>query len=318
MSISIQINGTRSLNSLVHKGSISVSTATLPDVCKTPSPGGPVPVPYPNISFSKDLANGTKTVTADGGNMIAIKGSEYSSSIGDEPGTAGGVKSSTNMKESKWITYSFDVKMDGQNACRLSDKKTQNHANTVDAMGDIQAVVPADTCDLEIDCEEKKNDKRPGKKWDDCMVEELCKMIEDFNKVPNEKKKRVSPSPSSVESEHNGTYTSVKNTFASNFSEAVTEGTQSEAWIKGQFGSDCRYQKWVKGEPPPPRNPNPPRSGEDAMHPDHTHDVGLGGPFDDVNALKWVKGLVNTTAGGAMRAYDPKKHKKVMASKCCD
>ena len=30
--------------------------------------------------------------------------------------------SSTNMKEATWITYSMNVKMDGQNACRLTDK----------------------------------------------------------------------------------------------------------------------------------------------------------------------------------------------------
>jgi hypothetical protein len=75
--------------------------------------------------------------------MIAIKGSEYAMSVGDEPGTAGGVKSSTFKKESTWITYSFDVKIDGKNACRLTDKKFQNHENTVDLAGDLgPAVVP--------------------------------------------------------------------------------------------------------------------------------------------------------------------------------
>ena len=66
--------------------------------------------------------------------MIAIKGSEFSLSNGDNAGVAGGVKSSTFMKESTWILYSFDVKMDGKNACRLTDKKFQNHENTADLM----------------------------------------------------------------------------------------------------------------------------------------------------------------------------------------
>ena len=70
--------------------------------------------------------------------MIAIKGSEFSLSNGDNAGVAGGVKSSTFMKESTWILYSFDVKMDGKNACRLTDKKFQNHENTVDLAGTIQ------------------------------------------------------------------------------------------------------------------------------------------------------------------------------------
>ena len=38
----------------------------VPDVCKTPSPGGPVPIPYPNIAQSVTLAKGTTTVKADG------------------------------------------------------------------------------------------------------------------------------------------------------------------------------------------------------------------------------------------------------------
>jgi hypothetical protein len=119
MAVTVKVNGTG--NSLVHKGSDGVSTATLPDVCKTPSPGGPVPVPYPNVAFSSDLANGSTTVKADGGKMIAVKGSEFRRSTGDEPGTAGGVKSNTFAKEATWLTYSFDVKIDGRNACRLTD-----------------------------------------------------------------------------------------------------------------------------------------------------------------------------------------------------
>jgi hypothetical protein len=137
MSVTVKVNGTA--NSLVHKGSNGVSVATVPDVCKTPSPGGPVPIPYPNVSQSMTLAKGTTTVKADGGMMIAIKGSEFSLSNGDNAGVAGGVKSSTFMKESTWILYSFDVKIDGQNACRLSDKKFQNHENTVDLGGETQA-----------------------------------------------------------------------------------------------------------------------------------------------------------------------------------
>jgi len=133
MPVTIKVNGT--VNSLVHKGSNHFSNATIPDVCKTPSPGGPVPIPYPNVSMSNSLANGSTTVKADGGNSIANKGSEFSMSQGDEPGTAGGVKSSTFKKESTWILYSFDVKIEGKNACRLTDKKFQNHENTVDMMG---------------------------------------------------------------------------------------------------------------------------------------------------------------------------------------
>ncbi|MBZ8141131.1 hypothetical protein CLD22_14610 [Rubrivivax gelatinosus] len=162
MPVTVKVNGT--VNSLVHKGSNGISAATIPDVCKTPSPGGPVPIPYPNISQSATLAKGTTTVKADGGMMIAIKGSEFSLSNGDNAGVAGGVKSSTFMKESTWILYSFDVKMDGQNAARLTDKKFQNHQNTADLGGHIQnpttvAELEAMLCEIWKECEESVNKK---------------------------------------------------------------------------------------------------------------------------------------------------------------
>jgi hypothetical protein len=145
---------------LTRKGTIGASVATLPDVCKTPTPGGPVPIPYPNFADQGTLDKGTTSVKAKG-NMIAIKGSEYSTSFGDEPGTARGVTSSTFKKETEWITYSFDVKMDGKNACRHTDKKFHNHKNTVDLAGnmDPQAGVKAMT-DFVCGCNELK--PKPG------------------------------------------------------------------------------------------------------------------------------------------------------------
>lgn len=151
MAVTIHVNGKS--NSLAHKGCMGITKSTIPDVCKTPSPGGPVPVPYPVIvSMSNSLKKGTKTVKVDGKNPAAIKGSEYSRCNGDEPGTAGGVKSSTNMKEATWILYSFDVKLDGKNACRLSDKMMMNHGNTACLAGTIHRQViagqlyPEQTC----------------------------------------------------------------------------------------------------------------------------------------------------------------------------
>ena len=140
MAVTIHVNGTS--NSLAHKGSTGIAKSTLPDVCKTPSPGGPVPVPYPIIiSMTSDLTGGTTTVKVDGGNMAAVKGSKLSRCSGDEPGTAGGLKSSTNMKEAAWILSSFDVKLDGKNACRLTDKLQMNHGNSACLAGLVQLPV---------------------------------------------------------------------------------------------------------------------------------------------------------------------------------
>src|SRR5262245_61194327 len=129
MSVTVGINGLKPGLSVSHKGANSIATAMAPDVCKTPSPGGPVPVPYPNIAKSGTLEDGTTTVKTDG-EMAAIKGSKYASSNGDEAGTAGGVVSGVNMKEAEWITFSFDVKMDGKNVCRLDDMMSHNKKNT--------------------------------------------------------------------------------------------------------------------------------------------------------------------------------------------
>ena len=50
--------------SVVHKSSNGVTIA-FPDVCKTPSPGGPVPIPYPNIAKSTDTSKGSKSTKRD-------------------------------------------------------------------------------------------------------------------------------------------------------------------------------------------------------------------------------------------------------------
>ncbi len=160
MSVTVNVNGL----SLCHKGSGGVSMATVPDVCKTPSPGGPVPVPYPNVAKASDLAKGTTTVAADGGNTCAKYGSEFSLSAGDEPGTAGGVKSSTFKKEASWITHSFDVKLEGKGACRLTDKMFHNHQNTVNMGGLLQQILELGEvrvlCKLMCDCIREGNPKQ--------------------------------------------------------------------------------------------------------------------------------------------------------------
>jgi hypothetical protein len=140
MPVTIQVNGT--VNSLVHKMSNGISTATIPDVCKTPSPGGPVPIPYPNIAQSITLSDGTTTVKGDK-MMAATKGSKFALSNGDQAGTIGGVKSNVFMKEATWILYSFDVKIDGKNACRFTDKMFHNSENAANLAGILQSVVRA-------------------------------------------------------------------------------------------------------------------------------------------------------------------------------
>ncbi|MEN3332478.1 MAG: hypothetical protein V7641_1843 [Blastocatellia bacterium] len=126
MSVTVKVNEL----TVVHLVSGGKVICNAPDVCKTPSPGGPVPIPYPNIAESTTTAKGSKTLKADG-NPIMLKGSEFSISTGDEPGTALGVKSNKIKDKAVYILYSFDVKVEGKNVCRLTDLMTQNDANTI-------------------------------------------------------------------------------------------------------------------------------------------------------------------------------------------
>lgn len=163
MTVTINVNGL----SLCHKDSGGVSMATLPDVCKTPTPGGPVPVAYPNVALSSDLARGTRTIAADGGNMCANFGSEFSRSSGDEAGTLGGISSGTFIKEASWLTHSFDVMLEGKGACRLTDKMFHNHQNSVNAGGLVQRMLQAQGLLKEMLCACDKDTK--PKKDDTCM-----------------------------------------------------------------------------------------------------------------------------------------------------
>lgn len=113
---------------IAHKGSGGMSTV-LPDVCKTPTPAGPVPIPYPNIGQAAQIVSGPTKVTVDG-QMPAVKGAKYSMTSGDEAGSAGGgVMSSVFKGECEFMMYSFDVKLEGKNACRLADPLFHNKKN---------------------------------------------------------------------------------------------------------------------------------------------------------------------------------------------
>src|ERR1700734_1050274 len=98
MAETVAINGL----TLCHKNSSGFVRSTLPDVCYSPVH----PVPYTNTAYATTLADGTTTVLAHGGAMNGILGSRFATSIGDEPGTGGGVVSGVNMSEATFISFS--------------------------------------------------------------------------------------------------------------------------------------------------------------------------------------------------------------------
>lgn len=157
MSVTININGL----TLCHKGSNGVTHNTVPDVCKTPDKA--IPRPFDNEAYSRDLADGTTTVFADGGMMIANFGSIFAISTLDGGGSFGGIKSGTFLAEAEFMTHSPSVFFEGMPACRLTDKMWMNHKNTVNMAGvkqkDLQKKIQNWLCE----CHEKTT-STPNKK----------------------------------------------------------------------------------------------------------------------------------------------------------
>lgn len=305
MSLTVKVNG--SDLGLVHKGSGHFAKCTAPDVCKTPSPGGPVPIPYPVImSQSSDLKNGTSTVKADGGQMIAVKDCEYAKCNGDEAGTAGGVVSSTNMKEAKFILFSFDVKMDGKNACRNDDKMTMNHQNTICMMGTGRKKVKPAPFEVNIDCEKKRNNKKK-KAWTRCMCQQLCAKIQKMEdarkagalkKVPGAREKPA--------------YKSYKSTYIKNFMAKVNASPPED--MKNEFVHPCAACEYEKIKPK-----NPTEGGHDApFNADHMHEAGWGGKLSDLTNLKMMNKRVNQSI--SFQRYKPgsaNKDQSIQAMATC-
>ncbi len=101
-----------------------------PDVCKTPSPGGPVPIPYSNVAQSKDLQDGSKTVLIRGAS-VCLSSSSLGTSTGNEAGTAGGgVVSGKTKGRAHPSTHSMDVRIEGKPVVRNLDLFTLNDRNT--------------------------------------------------------------------------------------------------------------------------------------------------------------------------------------------
>ena len=131
---------------VVHAGSGGTSTAA-PDTCKTPTPGGPQPLPYPNIAMSSDASQVTTTVKVDG-NGVMVKGSVFALSSGDEAGSLLGIMSSKIKGKAEFTNLSSDVKFDGKAVARLSDPMGQNEG-TPNASGPAEVQGPLVVVDSE-------------------------------------------------------------------------------------------------------------------------------------------------------------------------
>ena len=106
-----------------------------PDVCLTPSPGGPVPIPYPNISQLADATDVADDLLVGSGLKVLLQGSKVRASSGDEGGTAGGGVTSGGIKgETEVTAASATVLYGGKGVARFGDPTTQNSRNAVGSL----------------------------------------------------------------------------------------------------------------------------------------------------------------------------------------
>src|SRR5215471_16117328 len=113
------------------KASTGKTIADFPDTCLSPPspPAGPVPVPYPNTAYASDTTGGTKTVMISGKEVMLRDQSTFKKSTGDEAATKSlgmGVVTHTIQGEASFVSWSMDVKVEGQNVDRHLDMTVPN------------------------------------------------------------------------------------------------------------------------------------------------------------------------------------------------
>lgn len=99
-----------------------------PDVCKVPSPGGPIPTPFVNVGTvaqSQKTAAEVKFCNKE----VVTKKSEVPRSLGDEPGTLGGIVSNVNMDKVQNRKCSGVVRATGHAVAYLSGMTAHNGTN---------------------------------------------------------------------------------------------------------------------------------------------------------------------------------------------
>lgn len=99
-----------------------------PDVCLTPSPAGPVPIPYPNISL------GPTTVPAQVRVFHMFTPAHNMASVaplsnGDNAGLATGVASGTVMGPRRHVTAAFTILVGGMPTTKMTSVAIQNNTN---------------------------------------------------------------------------------------------------------------------------------------------------------------------------------------------
>ncbi len=99
-----------------------------PDILQTPTPNGPVPMPYPNVAQLSAADPAASNVTA-GGKPVVHEGSKIPDSTGGEPGSAG--DPTKYLNECTLTSFSKTVKVNGKGVVRQGDETKQNAGNAI-------------------------------------------------------------------------------------------------------------------------------------------------------------------------------------------
>jgi hypothetical protein len=99
------------------------------DACKTPTPTGPVPMPYPNIAKTSDGQGSSKVKICC--KQALRKGDKIMMSMGDEAGAAMGLVSSKIKGPAEFMLGSPKIKVEGKMWAHHTVPTKQNDGNTV-------------------------------------------------------------------------------------------------------------------------------------------------------------------------------------------
>lgn len=109
----------------------------IPDVCKVPSPAGPVPTPFPNLATTQMAQPSGLLRNVLVVNMPALnQASKIMMSSGDEVGTVGGVASNRIKGEVQFMNGSMTVMVGGKPAVRMGCM-TGHNGMPVNAVGTV-------------------------------------------------------------------------------------------------------------------------------------------------------------------------------------
>jgi hypothetical protein len=96
-----------------------------PDVCNTPTPAGPIPIPYPNIAMSAATAPMAFTILTECTPTLNMA-SKGLVSVGDQPGVLLGAASAMMGGQTSYQVGCFTIMMGGAPAQRLTSVTGQN------------------------------------------------------------------------------------------------------------------------------------------------------------------------------------------------